>query len=116
MSQSKAIALIIGAGDHLGSAIARRFARESFHIVATRRRGDLSQLTQEVEALGSSITALHSDARDEQQVSELIERVESELGPSVPLKWPYLTSVAMCVLVLPKPALRSIARYGRCVL
>ena len=81
MSQSKAIALIIGAGDHLGSAIARRFAREGFHIVATRRRGDLSQLTQELEALGSTITALHSDARDEQQVTELIEQVENEIGP-----------------------------------
>ena len=75
------IALIIGAGDHLGSAIARRFAREGYHIVATRRRGDLDTLVSEVEALGAGITALHSDARDEDQVIQLIEKVESELGP-----------------------------------
>lgn len=75
------IALIIGAGDHLGSAIARRFAREGYHIVATRRRGDLDTLVSEVEALGAGITALHSDARDEEQVIQLIEKVESELGP-----------------------------------
>ncbi len=75
------IALIIGAGDHLGSAIARRFAREGYHIVATRRRGDLDTLVSEVEALGAGITALHSDARDEEQVIKLIDKVESELGP-----------------------------------
>lgn len=78
---SKPIALIIGAGDHLGSAIARRFAREGFHIVATRRRGDLDTLVKDVQALGADATALHSDARDEQQVIELIEKIESELGP-----------------------------------
>lgn len=75
------IALIVGAGDHLGSAIARRFAREGYHIVATRRRGDLDTLVSEVEALGAGITALHSDARDEDHVIQLIDKVESELGP-----------------------------------
>jgi len=75
------IALIVGAGDHLGSAIARRFAKEGFHIVATRRRGDLSQLEQDVTALGAGITAMHSDAREEDQVMQLIEEVESRLGP-----------------------------------
>ena len=77
----KPIALIIGAGDHLGAAIARRFATEGYHIVATRRRGDLDTLISEVRALGSDVTALHSDARDEEQVMALIEKVESELGP-----------------------------------
>jgi NAD(P)-dependent dehydrogenase (short-subunit alcohol dehydrogenase family) len=77
----KPVALIIGAGDHLGSAIARRFAKEGFHLVVTRRRGDLDLLSSEIQALGSSATAIHSDARDEDQVIELIERVESEHGP-----------------------------------
>jgi NAD(P)-dependent dehydrogenase (short-subunit alcohol dehydrogenase family) len=75
------IALIIGAGDHLGSAIARRFAKEGFHIVATRRRGDLSALERAITELGADITALHSDAREEDQVIQLIEDVESRLGP-----------------------------------
>lgn len=77
----KPIALIVGAGDHLGSAIARRFALEGYHIVATRRRGDLETLVSEVETLGAEITALHSDARDEEHVTQLIEKIETELGP-----------------------------------
>ena len=81
MNQSnRPVALIIGAGDHLGSAIARRFAREGFHIVATRRRGDLDTLVRDVRALGSDATPIHSDARDEDQVRALIEKVESEFG------------------------------------
>lgn len=74
------IALIVGAGDHLGSAIARRFAAEGYHIVATRRRGDLDALVRDIQALGSDATALFSDAREEDQVIELIDKVESELG------------------------------------
>lgn len=81
MVANRPIALIIGAGDHLGSSIARRFAREGFHIVATRRRGDLETLSNEVSQLGSEVTVFHSDARDEQQVTDLINKVESELGP-----------------------------------
>ena len=80
-TEDQPIALVIGAGDHLGSAIARRFAKEGYHLVVTRRRGDLDALKAEISALGSSATAIHSDARDENQVSELIDRVESELGP-----------------------------------
>ncbi|RMF46289.1 MAG: SDR family NAD(P)-dependent oxidoreductase [Deltaproteobacteria bacterium] len=74
-------ALIVGAGDHLGSAIARRFAREGLQIVATRRRGDLSPLIAEVEACGARSYGFHSDARDEEQVAELVEKVETEIGP-----------------------------------
>lgn len=75
------IALVIGAGDHLGSAIARRFAQQGFHIVATRRRGDFSQLEQDITTLGAGITTFHSDARDEEQVIGLLDEVETQLGP-----------------------------------
>jgi NAD(P)-dependent dehydrogenase (short-subunit alcohol dehydrogenase family) len=80
-SNTRPIALIVGAGDHLGAAIAKRFAREGYDIVATRRRGDMESLVRDVQALGADATAIHSDARDEQQVIELIEHVEATLGP-----------------------------------
>lgn len=80
-SKGKKVALVVGAGEALGAAIARRFAREGFHIVATRRRGDLAALTGEIEAAGGSATGLHSDAREEDQVQALVARVEDEIGP-----------------------------------
>ena len=79
--QSKKVALIAGAGDFLGGAISKRFAREGYHLVATRRRGDLDRLKSEIQATGGTLTGFHSDARDENQVIDLIERVESEIGP-----------------------------------
>ena len=75
------VALVIGAGDFLGGAVARRFAREGFHAVVTRRRGDLGGVAASIEEAGGTATAIHSDARDEEQVIDLIERVETEIGP-----------------------------------
>jgi NAD(P)-dependent dehydrogenase (short-subunit alcohol dehydrogenase family) len=80
-SKQQPVALIVGAGDHLGSAIARRFASEGFHIVATRRRGDLGPLVEEIEAAGGFATGLHSDARDEDEVKRLVDSIEGEFGP-----------------------------------
>ena len=79
MSKDK-VALIIGAGDYLGSAIARRFAKEGFHAVGTRRRGDITSFIKEIKDSGGDATGIHSDARKEGQVVELVERVENEIG------------------------------------
>ena len=67
--------VVVGAGDFLGAAIARRFANEGFHAVATRRRGDLGGLISEISEAGGKATGIHSNARDEEQVSQLVERV-----------------------------------------
>ena len=75
------VSLIIGAGDYLGSAIARRFAKEGFHAVGTRRRGDIVSFVKEIEESGGKATGKHSDARKEGQVVELVESVENEIGP-----------------------------------
>jgi len=80
MSNEK-VTLIVGAGDYLGSAIARRFAREGFHVVGTRRRGDLDTIAKEIEANGGRFTGYHNDARDEEQIAQLVEQVENEIGP-----------------------------------
>ena len=75
------VALIIGAGDYLGSAIARRFSKEGFHAVGTRRRGDIVSFVKEIEKSGGKATGKHSDARKEGKVVELVESVENEIGP-----------------------------------
>lgn len=80
-SKQDGVALVIGAGDYLGSAIMRRFAREGFHAVGTRRRGDLETVVSDIEAAGGTATGIHSDVRDEDQVNDLIDRVEAAIGP-----------------------------------
>ena len=79
--QNTRVALVIGAGDFLGGAIAKRFAREGYHAVITRRRGDLDEVAGAIRDAGGAVTAIHSDARDEDEVAGLIERVETGIGP-----------------------------------
>ena len=79
MSKDK-VALIIGSGDYLGSAIAKRFAKEGFHAVGTRRRGDIISFVKDIEDFGGKATGIHSDARKEEQVVKLIENVENKLN------------------------------------
>ena len=75
------VALIIGAGEYLGSSILRRFAKEGFHAVGTRRRGNIEGFVKLIEDFGGKATGIHSDARKEVQVVKLIESVENEIGP-----------------------------------
>lgn len=75
------VALVVGAGENLGSAIARRFARGGFRVVATRRRGDLDALKAAIEHDGGSCTPVHTDARNEDEVKALFERIETTIGP-----------------------------------
>ncbi|MEL8054704.1 MAG: SDR family oxidoreductase [Pseudomonadota bacterium] len=79
---SDKVALVIGAGDATGGAIARRFAREGYIAVGTRRTADaLEPLVKQIEAEGGRAVGMGSDARDESQVEALFERIESEIAP-----------------------------------
>ena len=73
-----ATAAIIGAGDYIGAAIARRFAAEGFIVVMGRRNGDkLAPLVEEFEASGGRAIARSLDARDEEQVAAFLAEAES---------------------------------------
>jgi NAD(P)-dependent dehydrogenase (short-subunit alcohol dehydrogenase family) len=75
-------ALVIGAGDATGGAIARRFAREGYFACVTRRHADrLQPLVARIEAEGGRARAFGSDARREEQVAALVETIEREIGP-----------------------------------
>ncbi|MGR4872103.1 SDR family oxidoreductase [Variovorax sp. LARHSF232] len=75
-------ALIVGAGDATGGAIARRFAREGYATCVTRRSLDkLLPLVAQIEAEGGIAHAFASDARKEEEVVALVEKIEAEVGP-----------------------------------
>ena len=78
----KKVALVIGAGDATGGAIARRFAREGFATVIVRRDAEnLKDLTEQIVAEGGEAHAFGVDARKEDQVVDLFARIEAEIGP-----------------------------------
>ena len=81
MGDSK-IALIVGAGDATGGAIARRFAAEGYTVCVTRRSVEkLDGLVAAIEAEGGAVHAFGSDARREEQAVALIEKIERDIGP-----------------------------------
>jgi NAD(P)-dependent dehydrogenase (short-subunit alcohol dehydrogenase family) len=81
MAQAKA-ALVIGAGEATGGAIARRFAREGYTVCVTRRNADkLKPLVESIEQAGGRARAFGSDARKEAEVVALVQTVEREVGP-----------------------------------
>ena len=76
------VALIIGAGDATGGAIARRFARGGYTACVTRRNLDkLQPLLERIRAEGGTAHGFASDARREEEVVALVEQIESTIGP-----------------------------------
>jgi NAD(P)-dependent dehydrogenase (short-subunit alcohol dehydrogenase family) len=76
------VALLVGAGDAIGAAVARRFARGGYKVCVARREAAKSQgLLDEAKASGLDIRAFSVDARNEAEVQGLFARVEAEVGP-----------------------------------
>ena len=83
-SGERKVALVIGAGAATGGAIARRFAREGFEVVITRRARNLDQLEKLAEGIRAEGGIAHAhgiDARAEEEMVPFIERIEREIGP-----------------------------------
>jgi NAD(P)-dependent dehydrogenase (short-subunit alcohol dehydrogenase family) len=82
MTTPPGVALVVGAGEATGGAIARRFAREGYTACVTRRTAHkLAPLVAQIEAAGGRARAFASDARREEQVAELVQTIEREVGP-----------------------------------
>jgi NAD(P)-dependent dehydrogenase (short-subunit alcohol dehydrogenase family) len=76
---SRRTAAIVGAGDFIGAAIARRFAAEGYTVFLGRRQGDLLEpLKAEIEAAGGRAFARSLDAREEDQVTRFMADAEGE--------------------------------------
>lgn len=74
MPNRNASVAIIGAGDFIGSAIARRFAREGYIVHGGRRQGDkLTALAEEIAANGGQFVGHSLDARNEEEVAAFLD-------------------------------------------
>ncbi len=78
MSSRNATCAIIGAGDFIGSAIARKFASEGYTIFAGRRTVEkLEPLKREIEAAGGVCEARGLDARKEEEVTPFLQAADA---------------------------------------
>src|ERR1700761_933932 len=74
--------IVIGAGDALGGAIAKRFAREGYAAVIVRRHADqLEALAAAIRQAGGEAHPFGVDARQEDQMVALFAKVEAEIAP-----------------------------------
>ncbi len=77
-------ALVIGAGDATGGAIAKAFAVEGYTACINRRprhADRLEELAQSIRDAGHKAKAFPADARDEESMVALVAQVEREVGP-----------------------------------
>ena len=73
--------MLVGAGDAIGAAVARRFAKGGYTVCICRRDGAKSQgLVDELTSAGHRIHAFSVDARQESEVQALFTNVEKEIG------------------------------------
>ena len=79
-------ALIVGAGDATGGAIAKAFAREGYVACVNRRARNADQLealAQSIRDEGYKAHAYPADARIEDDVVAMVDAIERDVGPIV---------------------------------
>jgi len=82
MAEDRGVAILVGAGDAIGAAVARRFAKGGYTVCICRREAAKSQaLVDELKAAGLGAHAFSVDARQEAEVQKLFADVENNIGP-----------------------------------
>ena len=77
MQKRNASAAVVGAGDYIGSAIAKKFASEGYTVFAGRRTADkLVQLKADIESTGGLCEARALDARKEEDVIAFLDEAD----------------------------------------
>jgi len=80
MSQAK-VAVIVGVGPGLGSAITHRFAREGFTVVLMSRSGEtITDIKNQILASGGKAIAIATDVTEIKSVQSAFAQVLSQLG------------------------------------
>lgn len=78
MPDRNATCAIIGAGDFIGAAIARKFAAEGYTVFAGRRTAEkLEKLKSEIEDTGGRCVARGLDARKEEDVTAFLQAADA---------------------------------------
>lgn len=76
------VAVIAGAGEGLGFALGKRFARAGYNVALAARSAErLARLAGEIVKAGHKAFAAPTDLREEQEVMALFDALESEQGP-----------------------------------
>jgi NAD(P)-dependent dehydrogenase (short-subunit alcohol dehydrogenase family) len=79
MEHRNATVAVVGAGDFVGSAIARKFASEGFTVFVGRRSGDkLGPLVQEIRDRGGRAVPHRVDARNEGDAANFLRAADAE--------------------------------------
>jgi NAD(P)-dependent dehydrogenase (short-subunit alcohol dehydrogenase family) len=80
-SEKSGVALLVGAGDAIGAAVARRFAAGGYSVCVARRDAEKSRsVVRDIVASGGTARAVGTDVRNEEAVQALFAQVEAELG------------------------------------
>ncbi|MFL6700078.1 MAG: SDR family NAD(P)-dependent oxidoreductase [Vitreoscilla sp.] len=75
------VALIVGTGPGLGSALARRFSAGGMAVaVVARNTQKLDGLMNDLQALGGSVRRYGCDASDERGIKSMLNRLVGDLG------------------------------------
>ncbi len=78
MPARNATCAIVGTGDFIGSAIARKFAAEGYTVFVGRRSAEkLEPLKREIEAAGGKCEARALDARKEDEVTAFLQTADA---------------------------------------
>jgi NAD(P)-dependent dehydrogenase (short-subunit alcohol dehydrogenase family) len=79
MERRQASVAVVGAGDFIGGAIAKKFAAEGFSVFAGRRNGEkLALLLREIEASGGRALGRSLDARQEADITAFLQEADRE--------------------------------------
>ena len=75
--------LVIGAGAGIGGHAAARFAEGGYHAVLARRSDEagLATLVEQIRDAGGEASGMLLDAAADGTIEDLVERVESDIGP-----------------------------------